>query len=499
DVVRDKDLTYIVMQYVDGESLQVQIDSGKQFSPQEIIDLLKPISDGLDYAHRNGIVHRDIKPANILIDKSGMPFLADFGVARIETSTMTQAGTTVGTLSYMSPEQVMGKQVDSRADIFALGVIVYELLAGKKPFAGDNLSTIVYRIVHEDPQRVTDINKELPRGYEAVIQRALAKNPEDRYQSCREMIADLENPDVIAEASMAFAAQQAAALRPEKKRIPKVVLVGALFLVVIAAAASYLLVSSRSKKPSDLPQNIETIKKEGLSPVTRSGGPATRPATGPALDTAPAAGPSLDKLRESYEGKNFAETVRLAEEILGREPANQAAQDYLKKARSEIVAGQVAPLVQAGTASYNSGNYEQCIMEMEKALKIDKDHKEAHRYLFLADTALSKQEISALLERFRVAEENKDLLAVLSHLDAPELAASSQSEYKLLFNNYDGIKSSVSRSSVNFASRSNATTTFSQLLTAVYRKDGQRKILFEGQKTWELKRSGKKWKIVAIR
>ena len=179
DVIRDKDLTYIVMQYVDGQSLQALIDSGKSFSPQEIIDTLKPVSEALDFAHQNGIVHRDIKPANILIDKSGQPFLADFGVARIETSTLTQAGTTVGTLSYMSPEQVKGQTVDKRSDIFALGVILYELLTGKKPFGGDNMSTIVYRIVNEDPQRVTDINKDLHGGYECVVRKALAKNPED--------------------------------------------------------------------------------------------------------------------------------------------------------------------------------------------------------------------------------------------------------------------------------------------------------------------------------
>jgi len=135
DVVRDEDLTYIVMQYVDGPSLQALIDSGKSFSPQETIDILKPVSDALDFAHQGGIVHRDIKPANILIDKSGQPFLADFGVARIETSTLTMAGTTVGTLSYMSPEQVKGQTVDKRSDIFALGVILYELLTGKKPFS----------------------------------------------------------------------------------------------------------------------------------------------------------------------------------------------------------------------------------------------------------------------------------------------------------------------------------------------------------------------------
>jgi serine/threonine-protein kinase len=148
DVIHEGDLTFIVMQYVDGHSLLSLIDSGSRFSPREVIDLLKPVADAIDYAHQNGIVHRDIKPGNILIDKRGKAFLADFGIARMEKSTMTGPGKTVGTLSYMSPEQVLGGAVDHRADIFALGVILYELLTGKMPFAGDNLSTIVYKIVN---------------------------------------------------------------------------------------------------------------------------------------------------------------------------------------------------------------------------------------------------------------------------------------------------------------------------------------------------------------
>jgi serine/threonine protein kinase len=201
DVFRESDLTFIVMQYVDGQSLQAMIESGKSFSPQEVLRIIKPLAEALDYAHENGIVHRDVKPANILIDKSGKPYLADFGVARVETSTMTGPGTTVGTLSYMSPEQVMGRTADGRADFFALGVILYELLAGQKPFAGDNLSTIVYKIVHEEPRLITEIKQDLPRGYETVIRRALAKKPEDRYQNGRELIRDLEDPDNLSAAA----------------------------------------------------------------------------------------------------------------------------------------------------------------------------------------------------------------------------------------------------------------------------------------------------------
>ncbi|MFZ2053982.1 MAG: serine/threonine-protein kinase [Candidatus Aminicenantales bacterium] len=494
DVVRDKDLTYIVMQYVDGPSLQAMTEPGKTYSPQEIVDILKPVSDALDFAHRGGIVHRDIKPANILIDNSGKPFLADFGVARIETSTLTQAGTAVGTLSYMSPEQVKGQTVDKRSDIFALGVILYELLTGKKPFGGDNMSTIVYRIVHEEPERITNINKDLPPAYESVVRKALAKNPDDRYQSCGELIADLEDPGRMVEATLAYDFKNAEAGRPKKSRLT-LSLAGVLGLIVIVAGGIFLLRSGRSEKGTRLTHDLETIKKEGLSPATRSaatsGGTPVSPA-GPGEDM-------LMRLRENFDNGNYSEAVVMAEEILEQDGENALARDYLNKAKAEIVAVQVAPLLQSGIAGYNSGNYGQCVADMEKVLKIDKDNKDGLKYIFQADTALAKPDINALIERHRVAEENKDLLTVFSHMDSPALAESQQAEYKMFFNGYDGIKSIISKVSINFSSRSSATVSFSQLVTAVYKKTGQRRIAFEGQKTWQLKKQGRDWKISAIR
>lgn len=490
DVGKEKDITYIVMQYIEGQSLQALIDSGKRFSSQEISEIMRPIGDSLDYAHANGIIHRDIKPGNIMIDRSGKPFLADFGVARIETSTMTQAGTTVGTLSYMSPEQIQGQTVDGRADIFALGVILYELLSGKKPFFGDNISTIVYKIVHEEPQRITEVNQDLPRGYELVIKKALAKNPEDRYQTCKEMVADLENSEKMLEETLAYETEKARAAPSGAKRKLGLVLALAFFGMAVLAGGAYLIFSSKSGKPAQFSPGLETLKKEGVSPVTRSAGPAPGPA---AVNDG-----GLAKVKQVFESKDYEETARQAEAILAAQPTNLPAQDYLKRARAEILVAQVAAMVQSGRASYNDGNYSQCVQDMEKVLKLDKDEKEAQKYLFLADTALSKKEILALIERQRVAEENKDLLTVLSQAGSSALANQLQSEYKLLFNGYDQIKSSVSNISVKFSSRSEATASFSHLLTAVYKKDGKKKIVFEGLKNWQLRKEGRTWKFIGI-
>ncbi len=491
DVCREKDVTYIVMQFVEGQSLQGLIDSGKGFSPSEIIQLMKPLCDCLDYAHENGIVHRDIKPGNILIDKTGKPFLADFGVARIETSTLTQSGTTVGTLSYMSPEQVKGQTVDSRSDIFALGVILYELLAGKKPFAGDNLSTIVYKIVHEEPERITDVNKDLPRGYEIVFKKALAKNPEDRYQNCREIIADLENAVHLTEATLAYEAARERAAAPGRTKRRRLVMAAGVLGFVVVAGGLYLVFSPRPKKPAPLATDLKSGQKEEISPVTRSAGPAA------GLIGAP--DENLAQLKESFENKKFEQSVKLAEDILGRNPADLAAQDYLKRAKRELIASQVAPILRSGIASYTAGNYSQCVQEMEKILRLDRDHEEAQKYLFLADTTLAKKDILEMVERFRAAEESEDLLAVLSYIDSPTVASQLQQEYTILFNGYDGIKSVISGKTVDFSSRTEARVSFSHLVSAVYRKDGLRKIVFEGIKTWQLKKKDRTWKITGIR
>jgi len=184
DVGREGDMTYIVMQYIKGRSLQKMVSSGEKISTQEVIQLMDQLCSALDYAHNNGIVHRDIKPANILMDKEGKPFIVDFGVARIETSTLTEAGTTIGTPSYMSPEQVMGKKVDRRSDIFSLGSILYELLTGRRAFLAQSITTVIYKIINEEPPALSEVKKGLPGSFEQVISKALAKDPDDRYSTC---------------------------------------------------------------------------------------------------------------------------------------------------------------------------------------------------------------------------------------------------------------------------------------------------------------------------
>ncbi|MGD1010339.1 MAG: protein kinase [Candidatus Aminicenantales bacterium] len=498
DVIRESDLTFIIMQYVDGQSLQALIDSGKRFSPREVIDLLRPVAEALDFAHRNGIVHRDIKPANILLDKVGRPFLADFGVARLEASTMTGPGKTIGTLSYMSPEQVLGNPVDHRADLFALGVILYELLTGKKPFAGDNLSTIVYKIVNEEPPQVTEINHSLPLGYEGVVKKALAKNSGERYQSGRELVDALADPDSFAAATRAYGSGMGEPEKATSKKLRPLVLAGGLAVFVLLAIGGYLILSGgRGGGSGTAAPGLQTLKEGEKSPGTRSEGPSQGPAASPAEE-------KLAKLKEGLERKDYEGTIRLAEKMLSEDPTNPTARDYLDKAResarAERINGQVASILEAGIASYNNGDLPACVEAMEKVLKLDSNNGAARKYLFQADTALSKQAIQEMLEQHRVAEENKDLPTVLSHFDSPALVSEARRRYKEWFNGYDRITSRIDDDkSFAFADRSNATLSFSQRIYGNDRKDGKKKMVSEGQRIWELKRVAGVWKIVNIR
>ncbi len=191
DIAQEQDMAYIFMEFVGGPPLEKLLQSDTPPDGEALLAILQQTAAALDYAHRKGIVHRDIKPANIMIAEDGAAKITDFGVAKILSQQMTQAGAMMGTPSYMSPEQVQGAPVDGRADQFALAVIAYELLTGEKPFAAEHLPTLLYKIVREEPAAPQRLNPTLDDSVEAVLRRALAKSPEDRYPTCADFVSAL--------------------------------------------------------------------------------------------------------------------------------------------------------------------------------------------------------------------------------------------------------------------------------------------------------------------
>lgn len=192
EIDESEDQTFLRMEYVDGMSLKDKLEL-EQIEIQEALELAIQISQGLQEAHEKGIVHRDIKSDNIMITPKSQAKIMDFGLARLVNQTQfTQQGTTLGTISYMSPEQTQGSAVDHRTDIWALGVVLYEMISGQLPFKGDYEQAIMYSIMNEDPEPLSALRLGLLEGLEDVVNKALAKNPDERYQHSNEMQVDLE-------------------------------------------------------------------------------------------------------------------------------------------------------------------------------------------------------------------------------------------------------------------------------------------------------------------
>ncbi len=182
---------YIVMEHVEGQDLKKVIKSRAPLPPEEATRICLQIASALDYAHSRGIVHRDIKPANVLISERGQVKITDFGVARLPGSDLTQTDQMVGSPGFMSPEQLRGTAVDGRSDLFALGVILYELLTGKSPFEGESVSEVLYRISTQPADPPSEVDPDVSADFDPILEKALCKDPDGRFQTGREMMAAL--------------------------------------------------------------------------------------------------------------------------------------------------------------------------------------------------------------------------------------------------------------------------------------------------------------------
>jgi serine/threonine-protein kinase len=191
DIVEDAGLTAIAMELIEGRSLAAIIAERAPLPIDLAVEILDQVCSALDYAGSQGIVHRDIKPANILVTTTGRAKVTDFGVARLALSTMTQAGTVLGSPSYMSPEQVKGLSLDGRSDLFSAAVVFFEMITRERPFAGNDIATTMYRIAHEPPTPPSQFNPAVGPEIAAVLERAFAKGPADRFQTGTDMVAEL--------------------------------------------------------------------------------------------------------------------------------------------------------------------------------------------------------------------------------------------------------------------------------------------------------------------
>ena len=192
DVGKSGDVAYIAMEFLQGRELRDIMNDGGLLPVDQVLDIVAQVAQGLAYAHEHGIVHRDVKPSNIMVVRDGHAKITDFGIARMASSAVrTQTGMVLGSPKYMSPEQVMGKEIDQRSDIFSLGVMLYEMLTGQAPFNGENVNAIMYQTLNAVPAPPNTLNPAVPEMINFILAKALAKKVEDRYQNAKDFAVDL--------------------------------------------------------------------------------------------------------------------------------------------------------------------------------------------------------------------------------------------------------------------------------------------------------------------
>ena len=268
---------YIAMEFVEGIDLERVLSSREPISLQSKLDLAIEVLNGLAYAHKRGIIHRDIKPANIRIDEEGRAKIMDFGVARLESSSMTVTGMMVGTPSYMSPEQVTGGRVTPASDLFAFGAVLYELLTNTKPFEGPTLHGILYKIVSEDPPPPSRLLPGLPPALDQIVAKALAKDPAARYASAVDMASDLSAvraslsgaPAAAGTVSLRVSVANAKALRETgEMRAARARRAKTIFLGLAAGAASAAILTLVLRAPAGEPARPAPTAAPVVSAVT---------------------------------------------------------------------------------------------------------------------------------------------------------------------------------------------------------------------------------------
>jgi eukaryotic-like serine/threonine-protein kinase len=277
DYGETNDLAYIVMEFVDGPSVKSLVDRQERFAVADTVRIMTDLLTGLKFSHDRGVVHRDIKPANIMLTSEGQGKIADFGIARIESSSMTQAGTVLGTPAYMSPEQFMGQVVDARTDIYSSGVVLYQLLTGERPFEG-GMSAIMHKALNTEPVPPSQLSVTSPPAFDAVIRKAMAKRPEDRFQSAADFLeairaaasgqrvaatADVvdENATMVAPSRptaasaprptpMPSSASSQAAAAPSKRSATPMIVVAAIVALLFAGGGGWLFLFRPGASPT---------------------------------------------------------------------------------------------------------------------------------------------------------------------------------------------------------------------------------------------------------
>ena len=407
----DKGIPYIVMELVDGDPLDKLIGSDEKLSLVERMRIVEAVCSALGYAHRHNVVHRDVKPANIYVQPDGRVKLLDFGIARLEEKksqdlSLTRPGHIIGTVPYMAPERLRDKPLDRRSDIFAAGVVLYQLVSGELPFSGDEV-VLMQKILNEPHPPLSVKCKVCPPSLDAIVDRALAKSPDDRYSTADEMAADLTT--TIAE----IQEEQAQELLPEAKR-----LIEANDLLRARAALQQLL-KIQSKHPE---------ARELLADIQRQLSLRLREER-------------IQQIKQQAEGlldeKEFDKSLAILDEGLELDTGNQELiklRQRVEKAKEKQE--RIREYLRQADSARREGDYQAAISAVRKALKVDKSNSKGMALVNLltkeAQEAEKRAEVKSLLQAARGELSARHYKEALDVLQKAELVDPTNPELQLL-------------------------------------------------------------------
>jgi serine/threonine-protein kinase len=387
---------YLAMEYLEGEDLQRRLHRPEKMSLSRKLDLAVEICEGLEYAHSRGVVHRDVKPANIFITERGSVKVLDFGLARLMTSQLTNTNMLMGTLNYMAPEQVRGERADQRSDIFSVGVVIYELLSGKKAFEGDSFASTLYKILQEVPEPLWKIDSTLPRELIAIVERALAKPKDERYQTMGDLRADLATYRQILNADSIVTGPVAIPTRPASDAPRPSGLDADLTQPMVSTPVSPSAFGGPgSGGPGSGSPGSGGPGSGGRGPATPgSGGQLAVPGSGGAVPTTPLPVPASSRLSLVITGAVLLAIVGVWIWVAQRKPASVQPPPTVATAPAAPVDPNAAAIQQARTA-LESKDFASAQRIAEAVLTRTPDHAEARR---IRDTARDTQIKASLQE-----------------------------------------------------------------------------------------------------
>jgi serine/threonine protein kinase len=538
DLNREDETTFITMEYVPGEDLKTSLRRMGPLSLGKAIFIARQVCEGLAEAHRLGVIHRDLKPQNIMIDREGNARIMDFGVARsLESKGVTDSGSVIGTPEYMSPEQVEGKEVDSRSDIYSLGAILYELVTGQVPFAGNTPMSVALKHVTAAPVEPRGLNSHIPEEINRVILKCMAKAKEARFQGAKKLSEELQRiamtlpaTDPVLPAPKTPASREiTVTLRPKLIVIPLVVICGVAILGLLgwrfvfnpgtqvgpeslsaeirpeSETSQPALEEKRSATETEAPlqqQKISPAEKNSTPPRETNKRANEAKESSPGIKQEPDIEPDMQRGNQAFSAGRYPEAIQYMEAVLDKDPNNISARSLLEESKTQIklrrIQREVVQSLAEAQAAFDQDAYQVCLEKTHRVLELEPDHPEALALAQAATEKLAVAQIQVYIDRFVSAWNTKTLPDFYRETCSPELYKKYRKDAELVMSVYDGFQAVASNTTFKFEGLEHVSVSFAGLTTGVRARDGKREVIFEGSYVWEMIHRGSSWQIVKI-